>query len=120
MVLHCETIMFADDTVVYTVGNNQKEIEEKISKDILSIHEYLRNNDLILNNKKGKTKAMLFGTKKLANCDELNICYNGVKINNTTKYKYLGINVDNCVSLNDHFESTYKKMSGRLRLLSKL
>ena len=64
---------------------------------------------------------MLFGTsKKLANCDELNICHNGVKINNTTRYKYVGINVDNCVSLKDHFESTYKKMSGRLSLLSKL
>jgi len=50
----------------------------------------------------------------------LNLCYNGVKINNTTTYKYLGINVDKCVNLNDHFESTYKKMSGRLRLLSKL
>ena len=64
---------------------------------------------------------MLFGTpRKLSECVELNFYYNGVKINNTTRYKYLGIEVDNHVNLNDHFESTYKKMSGLLRLLCKL
>ena len=121
MVPHSETVMFAEDTVLYTSGITQKEIEEKLNKDIQFICEYLTDNDLILNNKKDKTEAMLFGTpKKLAKCDELNLCYNGVKINNTTRYKYLGTNVDQCLNLNDLFENTYKKMSARLRLLSKL
>ena len=71
------------------------------------IHEYQTNNDLILNNKKGNTKAMLFGTAtKLAKPD--------------TRYKYLGTKVDQCAYLNDQFERIYKKMLSRLRLLSKL
>jgi len=45
--------MFADDTVLYTEGGTQEEIEEKLNKDIVYIYEYLTENDLILNNKKG-------------------------------------------------------------------
>ena len=67
-----------------------------------------------MNCKKGKTEAMLFGTaRKLSKCTELNVDYNGIKINNTTKYKYLGTQLDQNVKLLEHFNTTYKKMSSR-------
>ena len=56
VVLHSESIMFADDTVLYASGKNQHELEEKLSKDLHCIYEYLQENDLILNTKKGKLK----------------------------------------------------------------
>ena len=36
MVLQSETILFADDSVLYTSGSSQEETEHKSNKDILS------------------------------------------------------------------------------------
>ena len=65
---------------------------------------------------------MLFGTsQRIAKQDsELNVMYRGVKILNTSQYKYLGIEVDSTLNLNCHFEKCYKRASSRLRLLGKL
>jgi len=37
-VLHSNVIMFADDTVLYTEGDTQEEIEQKLNKDIVFVH----------------------------------------------------------------------------------
>ena len=52
--------------------------------------------ELILNLKKGKTEAMLFGTaKRLATIAEsFEVKYKEKSINVTTSYKYLGVKLD--------------------------
>ena len=79
-------------------------------------------NELILNLKKGKTEAMLFGTsKKLAmQSDTLHITFAYENINYTTSYKYLGIEVDPTLNLNSYLDKTYKKSTGRLKILYKI
>jgi len=75
----------------------------------------------VINLKKGKTETILFGTTpKLKKAENLKLTYNGVGINVTTEYKYLGSIVDSKLSLNKNFNSVYKKASARLRLLSAL
>ena len=51
------------------------------------IYEYLSENELILNIKKGKTEVMLFGTAKRLAKNERNfeIFYNNVVLNQTTQ-----------------------------------
>ena len=39
---------------------------------------------------------------------------------NTDEYKYLGMYVNSSLDLNSHFERSYKKAAGRLRLLARL
>ena len=100
-------MMFADDTVIFAPGKSQAEVESKLRSDIDHLHAYLTENDLIMNVKKGKTEAMLFGSaRKLTKCTDLNLNYNGIKINSTTKYKYLGTQLDQTVKLQDHFNET--------------
>ena len=41
-------------------------------------------------------------------------------INVTNSYKYLGVEIGHSLDLNSHFERTYKKMTTRLRLLSRM
>ena len=55
-------------------------------------------------------------TKKIKN-KNLEINHNNNKISNTSSYKYLGVKLDQTLSLRDHVESVYKKASARLYLL---
>ena len=85
------------------------------------LQSYLYENELILNLKKGKTESMLFGTSKRRSKEKsLELTIDEHPINNTTQYCYLGNKLDPGLSLNENFESSYKKASGRLHLLRKL
>ena len=55
-------LMSADDTVLYVAGKEIDSIENKLSKDMDNLSEWLRCNGLILNPRKGKTESILFGT----------------------------------------------------------
>ena len=57
-------ITFADDTVIYFSHNDFHVIENTLNNELNSISEYLRDNELIINLKTGKTESMLFGTSK--------------------------------------------------------
>lgn len=119
---HSQIIKYADDTVIYVSDKSLVEIERKLSIDMTSIEKWCNDNDLILNFKKGKTEAMLFGSKQmLAKCkDGLNITFQGRTLTTCVNYKYLGIVIDGTLNMNKNFDIAYKKASGRLRLLVKL
>ena len=97
-------------------------IEVNLSDDIQRIATWFEENELIINLKKGKSEVMLFGTsQKLSKLrDTLSISYRGTCINVTSHYKYLGVDIDSTLNLNSHFDRTYKKATGRLKLLGKL
>ncbi len=65
---------------------------------------------------------MLFGTGKRLSATERNreLRYRGHAITTTTSYKYLRYTPDACLSLNENFNTAYKRASKRLRLQSKL
>ena len=119
---YAKTIKFADDTVIYSSHTGFHVIENSLNDDMEHVFEFLTENELILNAKKGKTEVMLSGTsKKLSKLTvNLNICYGGETLNQTSRYKYLATLLDPSLSLNDNFNVTYKKASSRLRLLEVL
>ena len=64
---------------------------------------------------------MIFGTSnRVKKAVQLNIRIKGTSVNQTSSYKYLGTQLDSTLALNGNFNSKYKKLSSRLRLLSKL
>ena len=64
---------------------------------------------------------MIFGTSiRVKKAAPLNIQIKGTSINQTSSYKYLETHLDSTLALNGNFNSKYKKVSSRLRLLSKL
>ena len=99
----------------------QNRFRKKLNRDILEVHNWLTDIDLSLNLKKGKTETMIFGTSiRVKKTAPLNIQIKGTSINQTSWYKYLGTHLDSTRALNGNFNSRYKKLSLRLRLLSKL
>ena len=85
------------------------DIENAITADLKSIDQYLRDNELVINLKKGKTEVMLFGTRKKRDDKHLNVSYRDKHINETTYYKYLGILLDQSLFLSGNFAEVYKK-----------
>lgn len=75
-----------------------------------------------MNVSKGKTESMLFGTQRRLGMvsRSLNLVYNGTQISSTTEYKYLGVLLDQSLSLSSHFNKIYKSASNKLYFLNLL
>ena len=98
----------------------KRTLELMLTQDMNNIANWLDKNKLIINLKKGKTESMLFGTGRRLGKENVNPF--SVKIRNqsicySTSYKYLGITLDPTLTLSYHLLDTYRKASGRLRLL---
>ena len=117
-----QVVQFADDTVLYCSGKSIAVLEHKLNEDLSSVQEYFAENQLIMNVSKGKTESIVFGTHRKLNmtAKSINIYYNGHKISSATHYKYLGIQLDQTLTLADHFNAVYKKASNKLYLLNRL
>ena len=97
-------------------------IESHLSDSLNLVAEWFKKNQLLLNLKKEKTEAMIFGTTK-----RLAMLYRGLKVkyqhhtvNVTTSYRYLGVDIDPSLTFNDYFLTLYKKAAAHLLLLNKL
>ena len=56
--------MYAGGTVIYYAHSDINVIEKVLNEEMSYLTRYLYQNELILNLKKGKTEAMVFGTAK--------------------------------------------------------
>ena len=66
----------------------------------------------------GKTESILFGTKrKLSNCRNLKVLYDGINIQSKTSVKYLGASTDNCLSGDSMALNIIQKSKRRLKFL---
>ena len=118
----CEVIMHADDTVIFHANKNPTVIENQLNKDVENVKNYCFTNELIINTKKGKTEFMLFGTSERLKSSgkKFEITFSGKQINFVSNYKYIGVIIDNTITLNDNFNCTYKAASTHLQLLGKM
>ena len=121
-IVHSEIIIYADDTVIFFAHKDPCEIERMLTEDMERIGAYSANNELIINTKKGKTEVMLFGSAKRLKAVGRNlvIMYANSPINFVSSYKYLGIIVDDTLTLAENFNRSYKSASSRLRLLERM
>ena len=108
--------MYADDTVIYYPDKNISDIEQKLKADFSKLISWFRDNQLIINMKKGKTECMLFGTEQRLN----KLSDNQLDIEqHVILYKYLGLHLYPSLNMNVHIDKTYKIAVGRLKLLAK-
>ena len=116
-------ITYADDTVIFTAAKDLESIQTHLSEDCHNLSSWFRDNELVLNLKKGKTECMIFGTAKRLNAlngRQLALTVNGTLINTTSSYKYLGVNLDSSLNLESHFDKMYKRATGRFNLLRRI
>ena len=116
-------ITYADDTVIFTAAKDLESIQRHLSEDCHNLSSWFRDNELVLNLKKGKTECMIFGTAKRLNAlngRQLALTVNGTLINTTSSYKYLGVNLDSSLNLESHFNKMYRRAAGRFNLLRRI
>lgn len=119
---HARILMYADDTVIYYSDNDIYAIENVLNSEFERVLCYMNDSELIMNLKIGKTESMLFGTsKKLSKVPkEFEVKYNNYTINVTDEYSYLGNIITPTLNLDRNFQERYRKMSNRIRLLTKI
>ena len=118
---HCEIILYADDAVIYCANKNCENIESQLKIDIGQIAEWLTINNLVANLKRTKTECVLFGTyQRTSKSKPLQVKMNEQSISESQKYEYLGVILDKNLNFDEHLEKTFKKVSSRIKLLSRV
>ena len=118
---HCEIILYADDAVIYCVHKTCDIIESQLNTDIDQVAHWLAKNNLVANLKRTKTECVLFGTsQRPSKSAPLEIKMNGHSITESKNYEYLGVTLDKNLNFNEHLEKTFKKISSRIKLLSRV
>ena len=109
------------ETVIY-VADGIWTIQTELNKVVDDVADWLLENELIINLKKGKTKPLLFRTaKRLAKFNQpFTVSYRGQIISEPKNYKYLGMKINGSLNLNSHFEKSHKPALGRLKLPGRL
>ena len=110
--------MYADDTVIYYSHKSISEIEKCINADANRINQWMNENCLILNPKKGKTEFIIFASRQRN--ETANIVIDNNVINQPELYEYLGVELDSHLNLNSHLQTMYKRISSRLNMLRKI
>ena len=112
--------LFAEDCVMYLSGNNWDTIDRRIQRDFGLVIDWTLRNNLRLNH--SKTKAMIFRTRnrlsKLINPSQFK--YLGIDIAFAKHHAYLGVILDDTMSLVPLQKNIKKHISGKIFHLKKL
>ena len=115
----CKMIMYADDTVVHTSSNTMDEGFSNLERSLCYKIQWCNNNRLTLNI--GKTKHMIIGPTLNENLVvQNNLHYNNKKIDIVSEYNYLGIELDNKLTMENHINKSVCKANKKLYMIYKL
>ena len=116
---HRKYQLYADDTVLYTSGENIDSITDNMSSDLSRFEDWCTRNKLTMNVK--KTKYVLFGLKsQIKEIRVYNLYISNRLLDRVNSYKYLGITLDACLTYNRHLENCINIASHKVFLLSKV
>ena len=112
--------MYADDCLIYTIGNSWENMVPSIQEGLNSFHTWCNRNCLKLNIR--KSKSLIIGTKhKLSTLNFQNrFVLNNVELENVPTYNYLGIIFDSQMTLSPLFAKVKKSVSNKIYTLVKL
>ena len=117
----CTMLMYADDTVLLYSASSSKLIEETLKHEGNILFDWFNNNNLILNLKPGKTELTIYGTSRnLATQHEFNVELKGSKINHATLCEYLGVSLDQHLTMSQQTTKIYKRINQRLKQLRRV
>lgn len=106
--------LFADDTLIYYVGENVHECECIMQNEMNSLNEWLCKNKLKLN--VSKTKCMCVNDRDW----NFQIVMNGEQIERVNEIKYLGVCIDDKLRFNDHINNLCAKISKKIGFLKRI
>ena len=110
------SILFADDTTLYSCNKNIKDLCDIINKDLKNVQNWLTANRLTLNSE--KTYYMIFSLRKIPN--DTKITLESRILERRSNGKFLGLILDDKLTFREHILEITKKISRLVGLLYKL
>ena len=118
-ITNSNTKLYADDTVIYASSKTVNDAFQRVQNDLLALASWCNLNQLTINI--NKTKAVLFGTKKFTNNNNLpQIRIGGELVHYVKDYKYLGVTLDCRLNFEKYAYLISKLVSHKLYLLGKI
>ena len=116
---HSKMTMFADDMAFYCRENSPTNLQSKLNADLAAITSWLHNNKLTLN--VTKSKFMVNGGRdKLSQFNDIALVANNDQLENVTKFKYLGVIINQHLTWHDHIEQLQSKIAKKLGVLKRI
>ena len=103
---HSKMTMFAGDMAFYCHENSPTNLQSKLNAD-------LHDNKLTLNVAKSKL-LVIGGRKQLSQFNDIALVANNDQVENVTKFKYLGVIINQHLTWHDHSEQLQSKIAKRL------
>ena len=113
---HSKITMFADDMAFYCHENSPTNLQSKLNADLAAITSWLHDNKLTLNVTKSKF-MVIGGRNKLSQFNDIALVANNDQLENVTKFKYLGVIINQHLTWHDHIEQLQSKIAKRLGVL---
>ena len=113
---HSKMTMFADDIAFYCHENSPTNLQSKLNADLAAFTSWLHDNKLTLNITKSKF-MVIGGRNKLSQFNDIALVANNDQLENVTKFKYLGVIINQRLTWHDHIEQLHSKIAKRLGAL---
>ena len=110
--------LFADDSNLFYANKSITDLEPILNKELLSVHEWLCANKLVLNIE--KSSIIIFHPPKKKLCHQIKIMINAKILKQEQSTKYLGVIIDCHLNWKDHITYLTKKINRNIGALSKL
>jgi len=117
-IIYSRTFNFADDTAILYSDMNPKRIKKRVNVDLKILLKWLKANKIQLN--VAKTEVILFKQKQKSLTYDIKIKLDGKRMRFSRYTKYLGILIDENLSMTEHTESIAIKLRKANGAISKI
>ena len=114
---HSKMTMFADDMAFNYHESSPTNLQSKLNADLAAITSWLHDDKLTLNVTKSKF-MVIGGRNKLSQFNVIALIAKNDPLDNVTKFKYLGVTINQHLTWHDHIEQLQSKIAKRLGVLN--
>ena len=117
--LDANVSLYADDAVIYHSDNTYPNLKPNLEKLFSMMCDWSKCNYVNINIQ--KTKFCIYGYKsRVRAIQDLSLSARGQKISRCHQYNYLGVLLDECMTLSPNFNNIYKKYSHKTYQFGKI
>lgn len=121
-------ILYADDTTLESPlctfnlldSSSNRDVSSQINTELTKITNWLAVNKLSINSLKSKLMLFHFPQRHRATIPKLNLCLNGVPIEQVSEFNFLGITLDETLSWKPHLNKLSNKISRSVGVIKRL
>ena len=117
---HSKMTMFADDMAFYCHENSPTNLQSKLNADLAASTSWLHDNKLLTLNVTKSKFMVIGGRNKLSQFNDIALVANNHQLENVTKFKYLGVIINQHLTWHDHIEQLQSKIAKRLGVLKRI